>query len=286
MGWTTTTELDAYEAEAGGYVRTHPAAHTILLTIAATVRESPGRFGDATPRFGWWRDGDDGEVAGAYAHTLPHPPVLSRMPDRAAAELAEALRADGTPVTGVNAGRPAAEAFGAAWGKLTGDEVTVHEKHRLYRLGELVPPDPMPEGRARVAGEGDRELLVKWVAAFNENVGVEGTATAGRAVDSRIGYGGYTLWERDGEPVSLCGISRTVAGMARVAPVYTPRELRGRGYAGAATAAVTQAALDRGVDQVLLFTDLANPTSNALYQRLGYRPVEDHLNLTFTAAPA
>ncbi|NGN62308.1 GNAT family N-acetyltransferase [Streptomyces sp. A7024] len=282
MGWTTTEDLDAYEAAAGDYVRTEPAAHTILLTIAATVRQSPGRFGDETPRFGWWRDGDGGEVAGAYAHTPPYPPVLSRMPDRAAVELARVLRDQGSPVTGVNAGRPAAETFGAAWAELTGDEVTVAEDHRLYRLGELVPPDPMPEGRARVADESDRELLVKWIAAFNKDVGSEGTAAPERAVDSRLGYGGLTLWERDGEPVALCGITRTVAGMARVAPVYTPPELRGRGYAGAATAAVSQAALDRGVEQVLLFTDLDNPTSNALYQRLGYRPVEDHVNLAFT----
>ena len=72
--------------------------------------------------------------------------------------------------------------------------------------------------------------------------------------------------------------------MVRVGPVYTPPELRGRGYAGAATAAASQAALDAGVRQVVLYTDLANPTSNALYQRLGYRPVEDRVIFSFTPA--
>jgi predicted GNAT family acetyltransferase len=67
----------------------------------------------------------------------------------------------------------------------------------------------------------------------------------------------------------------------RVAPVYTPKQLRGRGYAGAVTAAVSQAALDAGAAEVSLFTDLANPTSNALYQRLGYRPLEDQVILEF-----
>jgi predicted GNAT family acetyltransferase len=74
-----------------------------------------------------------------------------------------------------------------------------------------------------------------------------------------------------------------VAGVVRVAPVYTPAELRRHGYAGAVTAAVTRAALDAGATDVVLFTDVANPTSNALYRRLGYRPVEDRVVLSFAA---
>ncbi|MEU5475584.1 GNAT family N-acetyltransferase [Streptomyces lydicus] len=101
------------------------------------------------------------------------------------------------------------------------------------------------------------------------------------ALDDRIADGRCLLWEAGGRPVSMAGITRTLVGTARVAPVYTPPELRGRGYAGAVTAAVSQAAKDSGAQEVLLFTDLANPTSNALYRRLGYRPVEDYLVLTF-----
>jgi len=76
-------------------------------------------------------------------------------------------------------------------------------------------------------------------------------------------------------PVSLAGRNRTAGGQARIGPVYTPPDLRGRGFGGAATAAITQAALDDGAEGVVLFTDLANPTSNTLYQRLGYRPISD-----------
>ncbi|MFG3505834.1 GNAT family N-acetyltransferase [Streptomyces sp. NPDC047821] len=76
--------------------------------------------------------------------------------------------------------------------------------------------------------------------------------------------------------------SPVVAGQARVAPVYTPPALRGRGYAGAVTAAVSRAARDAGARQVLLFADVANPTSTALYQRIGYRPVADHVDIAFT----
>jgi predicted GNAT family acetyltransferase len=81
----------------------------------------------------------------------------------------------------------------------------------------------------------------------------------------------------------MAGASRLEAGMIRVMAVYTPPGLRGRGYAGAVTTSVSQAALDAGAADVVLFTDLANPTSNALYQRLGYRPIEDRTVVEFTS---
>jgi predicted GNAT family acetyltransferase len=100
-------------------------------------------------------------------------------------------------------------------------------------------------------------------------------------VDRRLGYGGITIWEAGGVPVSVACLTRAVGGMARIGPVYTPPDLRGRGYAAGATAAVSQAALDAGVRDVVLYTDLANPVSNALYERLGYRAVEDRVVLSF-----
>ena len=105
-------------------------------------------------------------------------------------------------------------------------------------------------------------------------------------VDDRLSYRGLSLWEDAGQPVSMAGVTRITAGQVRVGPVYTPPGLRGRGYAGALTSVVSQAALDAGADRVLLFTDLANPTSNALYQRLGYQPLEDRAIWSFHASPA
>jgi predicted GNAT family acetyltransferase len=80
----------------------------------------------------------------------------------------------------------------------------------------------------------------------------------------------------------MAGSTRQVAGVVRVAGVYTAPAHRQRGYGGAVTAVATQAALDAGASAVVLFTDLANPTSNALYQRLGYRPVADRVLLRLT----
>jgi predicted GNAT family acetyltransferase len=100
-------------------------------------------------------------------------------------------------------------------------------------------------------------------------------------VDDRLSYGGLTLWEMAGEPVSMAGLTRPAAGQVRVGPVYTPPSRRGRGDGGAVTAAVSQAARDAGAAEVVLFTDLANPTSNALYQRLGYEAVSDRVIFSF-----
>jgi predicted GNAT family acetyltransferase len=181
----------------------------------------------------------------------------------------------------VNADLATAWAFADAWRARTGASVSVSRNIRLYRLGALRRPEPMPAGRARVGTAADREVLVRWYEAFAANLGGGEIFRADRQVEDRLGYGGLTLWEVDGTPVSMAGATRTVAGTARVAPVYTPAGLRGRGYAGAATAAVSRAALDAGAEEVVLFTDLANPTSNALYRRIGYEPVVDRVALDF-----
>ena len=219
-------------------------------------------------------------------HTPGFPVFLTAMSGQAAAELASLLATVRPEVPGVNAPDQAAEAFKDTWRLRTGAAIAVHRLMRLHRLGTLVPPDPGPEGRPRVAVQQDRDLLVKWFEAFAVEVDDAAAQDSAAAVDERLGYGGITVWEAGGDPVSIAGVTRAVDGMVRVAPVYTPPALRGRGYAGGATAAVSQAALDAGATQVVLYADLANPTSNALYERLGYHPVEDRVLLTFTPRDA
>ncbi|MFD0653430.1 GNAT family N-acetyltransferase [Streptomyces malaysiensis subsp. malaysiensis] len=283
MAWTVTYDLEEFRAAAGGFLRARPARHTTLLTVVSSlVAAGSGRYGDQPPVYGWWTGA--GPVEGAFLCTPPYPPLLSELSGEAARELARTLARDGErQITGVNAGRETAETFATAWQALTGAVSGVEQAHRLYRLDGLTPPDPAPPGRPRTAATADRDLLITWCEGFARETGaLRGDVAA--LVDDKLAHGGITLWELDGRPVACAGITRTVADMARVALVYTPPELRGRGYAGAATAAVSRAARDAGVKEILLFTDVANPTSNALYQRLGYRPLEDHLVLSFSSA--
>ena len=287
MAWHLTPELEAFDAHAGAFVNDDPAQNTIFVTITAMLRRRGLQaFSARPPRFGWYEDAD-GRVESVFVQTPPHPVRLSAASRQAAGELAHLLAAvDGggpgpNDLSGVGGPVDAAEEFSDRWCELTGASASVHMRQRLFRLGELVAPSPAPVGGARVAGAADRDLLLAWYQAFAADVG-EHHMDFERIVDDRIEHGGVTLWEADGVPVSMAGATRILEGTSRVAPVYTPENVRGRGYGGAVTAAVSQAALDAGAREVLLFTDLANPTSNALYQRLGYRPIGDLVVRHFT----
>jgi predicted GNAT family acetyltransferase len=133
----------------------------------------------------------------------------------------------------------------------------------------------------RLAGPADRELLIRWYEEFTAEAAVPELPHLARVVDDNIAAGGLHLWEDGDSPVAMAGTSPVLAGMSRVGPVYTPRDRRGRGYASAVTAAASAHALDRGAAEVLLYTDLSNPTSNSIYQQIGYRPVEDCLIVDF-----
>jgi predicted GNAT family acetyltransferase len=280
MAWTLTHDLDDYFAAAAGFLRSRPVQHTIQLSVAETLRaRGASAFGEVAPLFGWWGSGT-GETTAALLHTPPYPVLLTRLPAHSAEPLAEALVGCGRKLAGVTAQEDDAAQFAAAWSRLTGVSSQESRRSRLFRLGRLRPSAPGPRGAARVATTADRALLESWLAAFAQETG-ENAGRPADAVDDRLSYRGLTLWEADGTAVSLAGLHRPAAGTIRVSPVYTPPRQRGQGYAGAVTAAVSQAALDAGADHVVLFTDLANPTSNALYQRLGYRPVEDRVVLRF-----
>jgi predicted GNAT family acetyltransferase len=283
MPWFLSDSLPEYSATAGGLLSERPAEHTILLGALETLRAAgPAAYGAIAPLFGWWQ-GPDGEVSAAFLHTPPFPVALTSVPGPDTAQLlARALAARGRRVSGVNADPGPAESFARAWHELTGDTIQLHMRSRLYQLGQLRWPDPRPPGQARVAGPADRSLLIAWSEAFHREAQA-GPENLVSMVDDRLSYRGLTLWEDTGQPVSMAGLTRPAAGQVRVGPVYTPPGLRGKGYGGAATCAVSQAARDAGARRVLLFTDLANPTSNALYQRLGYEPVEDRAVWSFLA---
>jgi len=283
MAWQLTDSLDAFLTAAGDHLRSDPVRHTVPLTVLETLRQrGPLAFGDSPPIFGWHRSAA-GATDGAFFQTPPFPLLLASLPAESATSLLNALTADGNSPAAVNLGAEHAADFLAAWARATSGSGSARMRMRLYRLGVLRPPDPAPPGVARMAGLGDRDLLVNWHVAFGRESSGAAPEEAVRLVDDRLSHDGLMLWEVDGEPIAMAGLTRQVAGVARVGEVYTPPAHRRRGYGGAITTAVSQAALDAGAAEVVLYTDLANATSNALYQQLGYLPVGDRVVLDLSA---
>ncbi|MEU1074699.1 MULTISPECIES: GNAT family N-acetyltransferase [unclassified Streptomyces] len=269
MTWHLTDDVETFLVAADPFLAADPARNTVLLTLGAGARE--GHWPGA--RFGWWT-GPGQTVGGAYVQTPGMPPVLGTMPDDAARELAGALR--GETLVGVNGTTATARAFGEAWGPYR-----VDREERLFELATLAEPAPVA-GRARIATEADLPVVTEWMTAFLDELALPTALGAAAAAARRTAAGQLVLWETEDGPVSLAAASGVLAGQSRIGPVYTPPALRGRGFAAVATVAATRLALGWGAARVVLFTDLANPTSNALYRRLGYRPVQDHLVLDFT----
>jgi hypothetical protein len=150
---------------------------------------------------------------------------------------------------------------------------------RLYRLDTLNAPVDVP-GRPRRAGSSDRELLRDWYRAFEQEADPRG-ADIDDAVDAALNTRGCWLWvDANGVVVSMATRRPIIGGCARVGPVYTPSRWRGKGYGSAITAVATRDILDDG-GRPVLFTDVTNQTSNEIYQRLGYCPVEDRLEIEF-----
>ena len=275
----------------------HLAADPVVTTVVATVtsRYADLRAAGEPPPTGWpewWavvRD-TEGAVAGLAmraARTPPHPLFVLPMADDAARALARQLHARGESVGGLNGSLPSAEVCAAELARLQGDRVEVAQHTRLFELTELVAPVGVP-GRLRVATMDDLDLAVDWVGRFMHDADVQAgrdPAAHGReAIEPddlarRIEGGTYWFWlDAAGERVHLTGANPPAFGVARIGPVYTPPEHRRQGYAAAAVAEVSQHFLDAGA-RVCLYTDQANPTSNGVYQALGYVAVVDQVNL-------
>jgi GNAT superfamily N-acetyltransferase len=276
--WRLTGDVETYAQHARGLLAADPVENTVALTVLEVVRGGH-RWSDERMRFGWFED--DGGVRGAVSHTPPFELLLGVVPADTTDALVAALRADGADPPGVSGDIDTVARFVDAWTAGSHVEATLGLELRLYALATLVPPDPPVPGRGRPATLDDLATCAAWISAFQVEAGMP-AADAEASARERIGDARLWLWEDGGSPVAFAARTLTTAGVARVGPVYTPPEQRRRGYGAAVTAACTGDGLARGARRMVLFTDLANPTSNSIYQRIGYRPVSDRRLMRFT----
>ncbi|MFC8300310.1 GNAT family N-acetyltransferase [Micromonospora orduensis] len=266
-------DLAAFAGTAGAWLRREPVLHNVLLTLVAD------RLSGDVPLSGdeWFvRVVDGGATVGAAVWTPPRGPLLGAVPVAAARSLAEHVVRAAPPIVEVHGPVPAVVEFARRYADRAGVRAVPGTAQRIFRLDAVRQPTGVP-GQARPARAADRDLLVAWAAAYSAEVTPDRRPVdLSGQVDARLPHGDLLwLWERAGVPVSMAWLTRPVAGVARVSGVYTPPGQRGRGFAGGCVAHVSRYALSAGATTCALYTDRANPTSNHIYQAVGYVPVAD-----------
>jgi len=259
--------------------------HNLVSAILATLVERP----EVYPTHLLWRVEQDGRTVGAALRTPPHGVALAApAADGAVEALVRFLVEEGEEVPGVVGGLPEADLFADLYLRAVGGRVASRTDQAIHVL-EAVQPVPRPHGAPRQAEPEDLEVVFAWFKAFHAEA-LPGAPwddeRARRSLSRRLGDGSAAplhLWDDEG-PTSLVGVASVTGRTARVGPVYTPPERRSRGYATALTAHVSREALAAGCRACLLYTDLANPTSNAIYRRIGYRRVCDSAMILFAGA--
>lgn len=271
-----------FAREAAAYLGADPFSSSV---IAVQVDGVLGGIRNRGPQDRYWTVVEADQTLGIAMHTPPYNLFLARMPAAAAVALARSLAETSRGLAGVNGELDTVAAFADKWTELTGKRSSTAVSMRMYRLGELTLPGGV-SGRPRPATQGDVELVAAWLEAFRDEAQPHAPMSDWRGVaEQRIRAGQFELWEDEQQPVSVAGFSNAVAGVSRVGPVYTPPAQRRRGYGVAVTAQATTAALSAGAKHVVLYTDLSNPTSNAIYQTIGYRADHDAEERTFHPQP-
>jgi predicted GNAT family acetyltransferase len=278
MDVRVTRDAQSFKTCVFPFLQKDPVLHVVLL--AAVQNRATGVHHD--PPEPWFASvhGSSGEVSGAAMCSAHRGILLGALAEEFAAPVAAALAEAGASGNVVEGTPPSARAFVERWTSLTGQRWHEAGSVLLYRLGRLAYHPAA--GRARHGQESDVDLCTRWVEEFQaeaqQSPGGSADGSIRHWVEGRIEAGHLWLWENRDRPVSLAAHQVPVFGAARIGPVYTPPEHRGRGYAAALTAHVSRQLLDIG-SEVCLRTDAAEPIANRLYRRLGYEPVAEFLRM-------
>ncbi|MBP9708561.1 MAG: GNAT family N-acetyltransferase [Oligoflexales bacterium] len=224
----------------------------------------------------------DNSVVGASWITPPHPLGITRLaPENISSVIDFALELSERP-SGVVGPSETVELFKELWTRSTGAQEKTHMQQGIYELRYVEAHFNKVLGRMRLATSSDLSLAEKWNLQFSIDCGLgNDKATAKANAEHVIKHKMRYFWEINDRPVAMAGVSGNTPNGIRIGYVYTPPELRGKGYASALVAKLSQAQFDAGKKLCFLYTDLANPTSNAIYQRIGYKKVSESTHYIF-----
>ncbi len=273
----------AFLERAESWLIRREAENNLVLGVAASLVAARRPPAPASPAY-FATIERDGEVAGCAFRTPPYKLGLTRLPLEAVPLLARHVAEVFDELPAVLGPDSVARAFGDAWGRLKGVGVTPGARQRIHTLERVVPPSRMSPGTMRRAGPADIPLVTRWLGSFVRESGLwdpgDTTERARRLCGAEGGNRLLAQWV-DGEPVSMAGFPAHTRHGVRIGYVYTPEAGRQRGYATTLVAALSSHALDLGFSHCVLYTDLANPVSNRIYRSVGYRPLQDVMDVEF-----
>jgi len=274
-----TVHLSTYQnaptflAAAGKMLYDRETVNNLILGVSERLDENPKAC--ENPFFAKVSD-ENGEVILAAVMTPPHNLILAgdAQFELGFPALIDHLTTHHIDIPGVIAPAEIADGFLRAWEHQVGEVGDLNRRMRVYELRQ-VQTRTFPPGIFQVSGPLEIPIIAKWIQAFEaEALGESHELNLARA--ERLITGGQIFtWMLDEEIVSMAMKTRPITHSITIGGVYTPPEHRRRGYAGALVAHLSQHLLDEGYQFVNLFTDLDNPTSNKIYQEVGYHPVCD-----------
>ncbi|MBN1220936.1 MAG: GNAT family N-acetyltransferase [Anaerolineae bacterium] len=283
MSATTYSNAEAFLQTTQKFLEENEAANSLLLGICFWLKHNPDRV-KTTPYLMTVEAG--GSLVLAAVMTPPHNLVIyGQTTNRQAfAIFTQRLLVDNISPPGVLGPAQVAQGFASAWAEASRIEFKDGMRQRIYELRNVIPPQQATPGQMRLATEDEVDLVTAWALAFQSEALQPGDPGETREmIEHRIGQQEIFLWDC-GQPVSMAAKARPISNGISVNLVYTPPEFRRRGYATAVVAALSQLLLDSGWQFCALFTDLSNPTSNHIYQAIGYTPVCDFNEYIFAPA--
>jgi uncharacterized protein len=268
-------DADLFLDAAHGWLLEAEVDNNLLIGIALNSRE---RKATGPPAY-WAVIRDGNAIVGCGCRTPPNALVLSRAPARAIAELAEHLSATDPALNGVSGPSAEAETFARAWTARHGGRWKTRTRLRLHELTQPPPLGATPPGSLRKAVDSDLLLAREWIDAYVRDTGI--LPPTGDPAQRLIERGQLFLWVDAADVRSMVAATRDTGSGCSINTVYTPPHFRRHGYATAAVAALSRTLLEAGRRFCCLYTDVANPTSNAIYAKIGYQPIRDHMEIAF-----
>jgi uncharacterized protein len=264
----------------GIFLARDEARYGLISGLSTVLEKNPHSYGQEDPWF--CSIGAETGLCAVAMRTPPHKAILAYFSgDKQiiTKKLVTAVAKSSKAVPGVLGDKELTDIFASLWCKKYKTKIIHTQAQRIYRL-DKVNDVPLAPGKFRQATITDKELVVKWMRAFSIETGGRTRNTPEKDITPVLEHGWVFFWE-DEKPVSMAiKVRPTEKGMT-VSGVYTPPEMRYKGYATSCVAELSRNILQSGKEFCTLYTDLANPTSNSIYNKIGYKPVCDSVEYTF-----